>query len=36
MRNIMQSSSTVMKMSGLIPAVKKSAMINDKENIIAS
>ena len=31
----MQSSSTFIRLSGLIPEVKKSALINDYENIIA-
>ena len=30
----MQSSSTFIRMSGLIPEVKMSALINDYENII--
>ena len=34
-RNIMQSSRTFIRISGLIPEVKKYAMINDYENIIA-
>ena len=32
--NIMQSSSTFIRISGPIPEVKKSTLINDYENII--
>ena len=35
MRNIMQSSSIFIKISGPIPEVKKSALINDWDNIVA-
>ena len=34
-RNIMQSLSTIIGLSGPIPQVKKSALINDYENKIA-
>ena len=34
-RNIMQSLSTIIGLSGPIPEVKKSALINDYENKIA-
>ena len=33
--DMMQSSGTFIRISGLIPEVKKSALINDYKNIIA-